>query len=217
MFKRLLSSLHKPIYHRRIAVLSDVIVAQLRSGDRVLDVGCGSGMLGAAILAHPRCPPDVVVQGLEKFKRGGEPIEVVAHDDGPFPFADDAFDVVILADVLHHEEHEGQLLTEASRICSRSLIIKDHKPEGLLAYRRICFLDWAANNPYGVKCLYRYHRHDQWHEIFARQHLAPTLELTSIDLYPPLFNLVFGKRLQYLAVLAKAGQPALDRDASQST
>jgi len=204
VFKRLLAAIHAPIYRKRIEVLSDLVVAQLKPNDRVLDIGCGSGILGAAILAHPKCPSGVTVRGLEKLKRGNEPIEVIAHDVGPLPFADGEVDVVILADVLHHEVDEATLLAESARICGRTLIIKDHKPEGILAQARISFLDWAANNPHGIKCLYRYHRRAEWQSIFARLGLAPRAEETSIDLYPPLFNVVFGKRLQYFVALEKS-------------
>lgn len=205
MLKRLLAAIHGPIYRKRIEVLTELLVAQLQPGDKVLDIGCGSGLLGATLAAHSKCPAGVTVLGLEKAKRGNEPIEVIAHTNGPLPFADNSIDVVILADVLHHEEQEAQLLAEAARICRRLLIIKDHKPEGSLAYSRICFLDWAANNPHGVKCLYRYHRYNEWQELFARLGLTPRMEKTSIDLYPPLFNLVFGKRLQYFVALEKTG------------
>jgi ubiquinone/menaquinone biosynthesis C-methylase UbiE len=203
MVKWLLKLMHKPIYERRLAVLANKIVPHLEMHDMVLDVGCGSGMLGEAVLKHRGCPNGVTYQGLDKSKRGGEPIEVLEYKARQLPFVDQAFDVVILADVLHHEEQEGVLLGEAARVSKRLLVVKDHKPEGFLGFWRVCFLDWAANNPYNVKCLYRYHTKEEWHAMFKGYSLIPLSEETSLDLYPPLFNFLFGRRLQYFAVLQR--------------
>ena len=205
MIKWLLKRIHKPVYERRIDVLASKIVPHLETGDKVLDIGCGSGMLGEAMLEHKDCPSGVTYRGLETSKRGGEPIEVLEYSAGQLPFADRTFDVVILADVLHHEERQGSLLAEAARVSTRLLIVKEHKPEGFLAFWRVCFLDWAANRPYEVKCLYRYRTRKEWLALFEQQNLVPISEETSIDLYGPLFNWVFGKRLQYLAVLKTRG------------
>ncbi|MDX1548053.1 MAG: methionine biosynthesis protein MetW [Rhodothermales bacterium] len=198
-----MKTIHEPVYERRIAVLAEMLVPHLQPGFDVLDVGCGSGMLGERVLNHPECPSDVRYRGLEKSKRGNEPIEVIEYHSGAFPFEDDAFDVVILADVLHHEQNEAFLLSEAARVSNDLLVIKDHKKEGFLGYWRICFLDWVANNPYQVPCLYRYHTEGEWHSIFKELDFNLIREEKSIDLYPPLLNQVFGKRLQYYAVLQK--------------
>lgn len=203
MIGKLLKTIHEPVYEHRLDVLSDLITVRLRDHDRVLDIGCGGGMLGHRILNRGGCPDGVIVEGVEKFKRGGEPIDVTPYDGERMPFEDDSFDVVILADVLHHEEDELVLLRDARRVARRLVIIKDHKPDGFLAQPRICFLDWAANNPYGVSCLYRYHTRPEWAEIYDEVGLQVVAEEVTIDLYPPLFNEVFGKRLQYFAVLGK--------------
>lgn len=203
MIGHLMKILHEPVYEHRLDVLSDLITAQLRENDRVLDIGCGGGMLGHRILHRGACPAGVVVEGIEKFQRGGEPINVTAYDGDKMPFEDGSFDVVILADVLHHEEEELALLQDALRVTRRAVIIKDHKPDGIFARPRICFLDWAANNPYGVKCLYRYHTRPEWDGIYKKLGLQVVAEEQTIDLYPPVFNEVFGRRLQYFAVLER--------------
>ena len=98
-----------------------------------------------------------------------------------------------------------QLLKEAVRVTKKYLVIKDNTTRGLLGYRRICFMDWAANNPYGVKCLYRYFTAEEWREIYESLGVSVKVELESIRLYPEPFNLVFGNSLQYLAVLSREG------------
>ena len=203
MITSLLKLAHGPIYAKRIDVLSSLIVENLTSGDKVLDIGCGFGALGKAVMSHQNCPRGVIVRGLEKKRRGGEAIEVIEYKGGPLPFSDKEFDVVVLADVLHHERDEDLLLTEAARITRRILIVKDHKPEGLFGYWRVCFLDWAANSPHAVECLYSYHTKAEWRSFFHRHNLTPLIEQDSINLYPAVFNLCFGKTLHYFAVLEK--------------
>lgn len=197
--------LHAPIYEKRIAVLSKTIEAQLRPGDLVLDVGCGSGRLGKAILDSASCPKAVRVIGLENHPRGGEAIEVTAYDGQTIPLDDRAVDVVILADVLHHEPTPQRLLGESIRVARRMVFIKDHKVDGFLAQWRISFLDWAANTGYGVKCLFRYHTRDGWTQFLKPFPVKVGEEILSMNLYPPFFNFVFGKKLHYCAVLETTG------------
>ncbi len=55
--------------------------------------------------------------------------------------------------------------------------------------------------PYNVPRLYRYNTLQQWGEWHQRHHLIVDRELPAMRLYPPIVNLLFGGRLQYLAVL----------------
>src|ERR1051325_328406 len=91
----LMQAMHGPIYRSRLAELVGRIVPHLTEGDRVLDLGCGNGTLGRALMDAPNCPKGVVVEGLERVARGGEPIKVHAYAGGRMPFDDGAFDAVI--------------------------------------------------------------------------------------------------------------------------
>jgi len=195
----LMARMHRPIYEHRLRVLVGEILPRLRPGDRVLDVGCGNGTLGAALTADPLCPPEVTVEGLERVVRGGEPIRVHAYDGKTMPMPDKTFDAVIVADVLHHEEQPERLLRECVRVSRRLVIVKDHRITGPLTKARVSLMDWAANAPYGVPCLFRYNTLDQWRAQPAMFGAAIEHELTSMDLYPGLWNPVFGKGLQYMA------------------
>lgn len=206
-----MKALHAPVYEARKRALVRAIVPHLQPQDAVLDVGCGVGVLGQAVMQAPDCPEGVRVTGLERFARGGEPIPVRAYDGITFPDPDDSHDVVIVADVLHHEENPDRLLRECARVARRLVIIKDHQVAGPLAQQRISLIDWAANAPHAVKCLYRYNTPAQWAALPARLGLRPVAELRSMNLYPPIVNLLFGRKLQYMAFLAPSD--TVDQDA----
>jgi SAM-dependent methyltransferase len=201
--RRLMARLHRPIYASRLRGLLKCIAPVLRSGDRVLDVGCGVGAVGRAIMDASSTPPGVVVTGLERVRRTDELIPVDEYDGHTIPYVDDSFDVVILADVLHHEPDPERLLAECVRVCRRLIIIKDHKPDGFLGHARVCLLDWAANDPYAVRCLYQYQTLQQWRFMIDRHGLKIEQEWTRLRLYSFPYWLFFTDDLQYMAVLSK--------------
>jgi SAM-dependent methyltransferase len=204
MLRNFLKRLHKPVYDRRLEELVRLLAPHLQSGYRVLDAGCGFGQLGRALMdAVPGCR----VEGVERAPRGGELIPVSASTGDCFPWPDSTFDVVIVADVLHHDAEPDRLLAECARVSRHLVIVKDHLREGFLAQQRICLLDWAANVPYGVPCTFRYKNLSEWRQSVGLPAFRVLEERTSIDIYPPVLNQVLGKGLHYLAVLER--QPAL--------
>jgi len=200
-FLSITKTLHSYVYETRIRNLTQQIILYLHEGDRVLDVGCGYGILGERIMKHPFCPPHVEVLGLEKIKREGTLIAVKSYDGDKIPYPNKSFDIVILADVLHHESNPHLLTDECTRVAKRSLIIKDHKIDGIFAQQRISLLDWVANEPHGIPCLYRYNTLREWRDFYKRHRLTVKDELCRMTLYPPVLDFFFGGRLQYFAVL----------------
>ena len=91
-------------------------------------------------------------------------------------------------------------------------VIKDHKLDGILAKPRVALLDWAANMPYDTSLLYRYNTAQQWREWHTRHGFAVEHEMQSMRLYPPIINLLFGRRLQYWVVL-RVDDPETGRQA----
>ena len=197
----LMERVHAPVYASRLRALVRCITPHLQDGDQVLDVGCGFGALGKAILDAPSCPRGVRFKGLERVSRGSALIDGETYDGLTIPFADRTYDVVILADVLHHEADPDRLLRECIRVSRRLLIIKDHQRRGFFARQRLALLDWAANSPYGVPCLYQYRTSSEWAASHRRHSLVVEQELTAMSLYPVGLNWLFGGGLHYFAAL----------------
>jgi SAM-dependent methyltransferase len=211
-FSTIMSAMHRPIYNARLRELVRCISPHLERDDRILDVGCGVGTLAKALIDAPNAPQGLVAEGLERVVRGGEPITVHAYDGGTMPFEDDTFDIVIVADVLHHEPNPDQLIAECARVSRRLVIIKDHQVQGVAAQQRISFMDWAANAPYGVPCLYRYNTPSGWTDALTKHHLDPVERFDTMKLYPPIVNTIFGGQLQFMTIARVAEATGVEAD-----
>lgn len=195
--RTVMKHLHEELaYEPRIHTLVDRIQPELRPGDRVLDVGCGGGALGAALAGTT---PDLTVEGVEIRPRGSEPISVHPYAGDTLPFANSSYDVVILADVLHHERKPVELLQECQRVSRRLVVIKDHLKDGALSEWRIRLLDWAANHPYGVECLYTYWTKSEWQQMLEHAGLSLEDFVNPLSLYHPAVDWAFGGAIQFVA------------------
>jgi SAM-dependent methyltransferase len=94
------------------------IAGLIKSGDKVLDVGCGNGHFGKAVADHFGS----TVSGVDVVDYQNAEIPVKLYDGHKIPHLDGAFEVIILAFMLHHVGHQEELLAEAIR-CSRGKVI----------------------------------------------------------------------------------------------
>lgn len=105
-----------PRHELRESLLLELVVAA-RPGPRVLDVGAGQGSFsrllaarGFAVTSAEASPAAVDVL------RRRTPGQVVEADAATLPFADGAFDAVVLGEVLEHLEDDVSALREARRV-----------------------------------------------------------------------------------------------------
>src|SRR4051794_4440488 len=102
-----------------------VSIADLRAGERILDVACGTGIV--ARLAAPRVAPAGHVVGVDvnaamltvaraQPQPAGAVIEWHQGDAAALPFPDAAFDVVLCQQGLQHMADRGAAVREMRRV-----------------------------------------------------------------------------------------------------
>ncbi len=108
----------------------------LRSGQIVLELGCGEGGNLVNLLAASRARPRVVV-GCDLFHRKlvfakdhAVPARFVCGDAVSLPFRDGAFDAILCRDLLHHLENREPALEELRRVCHPSGTVWIIEPNG---------------------------------------------------------------------------------------
>ena len=129
-------------------------LAELRPGETILDVGCGTGSLAmlarkavgpAGIACGVDASPEMIAWARRKAERAGVEVSLQRASAQALPFPDAHFDAVLSTLMLHHLSGKArtQLVHEARRVL---------KPGG-----RVLIVDFAAASP--RKGLMRHLRH----------------------------------------------------------
>ena len=193
----LLDRLHGDLVHtRRVGVLSRRLAALAPQGAKVLDVGCGDGLL-AKLMGQLR--PDISIEGIDVLVRPGTHIPVHAFDGKRIEFPDKSFDAVMFVDVLHHTNDPEILIAEAMRVARSCILIKDHTQDGILARRTLAFMDWVGNAHHGVALPYNYWPVAKWREMFSRRGLVVEAWEDRLGIYPWWARRVFERKLHFIA------------------
>lgn len=101
-----------------------VLTQTIQAGDRILDVGGGSGELCEFIGAKAnRTLVDISQQGLDKAKRLKRADSFVLSGAYKLPFPDNSFEVVLCAETLEHLERPEEAIKELMRVSKRDVCI----------------------------------------------------------------------------------------------
>jgi len=118
------------IYYERYHDLLDLVVirCRVRAGDRVLDIGTGTGELARRFVEHRGCrvvgldPSQVMIDEARRKAAAGQWGEVLFQvADAPFleiPYPDETFDAVASTQAFHHlhEQHKAAAVREMARV-----------------------------------------------------------------------------------------------------
>ena len=189
------------VYGRRTRLLAEKLSVHLPRNARVLDVGCGDGMVDVLI---GRLRPDVAIHGIDVLVRPRTYVPVTRFDGATIPHPDGSFDVVMFVDVLHHSRDPAQLLAQAKRVTRSSVLIKDHTREGLLAFQTLRFMDWFGNAHHGVALPNNFWTLAQWKDCIGRLGLRVERWQDRLALYPWPATWLFDRRLHFIAYLGRA-------------
>jgi SAM-dependent methyltransferase len=198
----MLGSAHERlVYGRRIEVLAGHLAELIPRDATVLDVGSGDGLLARSVESRRA---DLRMFGVDVLVRPQTHIPVRHFDGVLLPFADGAFDVVMMVDVLHHANDQHALLQEVIRVARRAVVIKDHAADGFLARPTLRFMDWVGNARHGVSLPYAYWPSGRWRSEFAKKGLRVAEMRTRLGLYPWPASLLFERGLHFVTRLEKA-------------
>jgi SAM-dependent methyltransferase len=112
----------------RLRDQAEALAAHLDAGDSVLDVGCGTGLLSAYLQQMYGVDPAGV--DVKDFRQAQIPFQ--QFDGTSIPFPDNAFDHVVLSEVLHHSHDPMALVKECRRVARRGILVFEDMPDGRL-------------------------------------------------------------------------------------
>jgi SAM-dependent methyltransferase len=102
-----------------LAVRRKFLLADIRLGDRTLDLGCGAGSF-TAVLAQAGATAvgvEVAEAALRRARARNPSLDFrLAPIDGPLPLADNSFDVVWASEVIEHVADTARWLSEVRRV-----------------------------------------------------------------------------------------------------
>jgi ubiquinone/menaquinone biosynthesis C-methylase UbiE len=148
---------------RRIA--ADLATA-LDGEQTVLDCGCGRMEIAQQL--HAMLGTDVV--GLDLISVNQTSLPLCLGNGIQLPFADQSFDAVYVALVLHHSRQPEHVLAECLRVTRRLLVVLEDVYNNSLERSLLKILDWLGNRSISpdINFPYNFKKEAEWLHIFHK-------------------------------------------------
>lgn len=183
---------------RRVRKLAKAMAEMIPDNARVLDVGCGDGLIASRI-AELR--PDLQITGVDVHVRPDARIPIIPCSDSNLPFTDNAFDVCLLVDVLHHDPNPLCLLNETSRV-GRIILVKDHFAGNFFDKLCLRFMDWVGNRAHGIRLPYAYFSSEEWQAMLPSCNVREIKQVRINGLYPAAFSWIFERKMHFISQIS---------------
>lgn len=178
---------------------------------RVLDIGCGNGLFAHDLMNAKPC---LSIVGVETKPQTNCLIKQCVYDGKILPFQDKHFDYVLLINVLHHSDDPASVLSEAARVATQGIIIKDHYANTRLDFYTLVAMERIGNAFIDISQPYNFLSEKQWDHLFSRVGLRTESIRKRFVSYNALLDLVFGRDLHFIAKLSCPLTPSFDRATS---
>ncbi len=115
--------------------ISSGVPLPIGKGSKILDLGCGSGIIGKAF--QDFFGAELFGVDIKDRRITNLPFQI--YDGVHLPFPENSFDIVLINYVLHHAEDPLALLKEAKRVVRDKVIVFEDLSEGIFS-KFICQL-----------------------------------------------------------------------------
>ena len=135
-------------------------------GDRLLDLGSGSGVLGKQIEETF----DIKVQGVDIVDMRVVDVPLKLYDGKDLSFIpDEEYEIVLISYVLHHTGNPENILKQTKRIAKKRIIIFEDLNEGFLG-KIYCYCHGRLYDLFFLRNSIpaKFFSEKEWNDIFAR-------------------------------------------------
>jgi ubiquinone/menaquinone biosynthesis C-methylase UbiE len=163
------------------------VAPHLRSGDRVLDYGAGTGLISRWLARRVEVVP-TLADVVEYRNRRREFPFLQMQDPFHVPAEDGSFDAVLLLFVLHHNGYEaqGKVLSEAVRLAQSKIIVMEDTPLGRVDRAFNVLWDRVLNLRHRVPTPFAFRTAQEWSAVFMEHGLAAVHVETYRPMWPTL-------------------------------